>query len=254
MWEENAADWTALARAGYDVYRDLVNTPAFLEMLPEVSGLRGLDVGCGEGNNTRLVARRGARMTALDISPTFVRHARDEEAARPLGIAYVNASAVKLPFAAATFDFCMATMSIMDVPDQVAAVREAHRVLRRGGFFQFSISHPCFMTPRWKAAFDDEGARVAVCCGDYFACPQGVVSEWTFSATPEDIRKTTRKFRVPQFYRTLSSWLNILLDCGFALERFQEPVAGDETARRHPIVADTRIVAYFLHVRCRKPN
>ncbi len=33
-WEENAATWTQLVRAGYDVYRDCLNTPAFFDMLP----------------------------------------------------------------------------------------------------------------------------------------------------------------------------------------------------------------------------
>jgi len=38
-WNENADNWTALARAGFDVYRDLLNTPAFFELLPDVNGL-----------------------------------------------------------------------------------------------------------------------------------------------------------------------------------------------------------------------
>jgi trans-aconitate methyltransferase len=59
-WDANAEAWTELVRAGYDHYRDGLNTPAFLEMLPDVEGLAGLDVGCGEGHNTRLVAERGA--------------------------------------------------------------------------------------------------------------------------------------------------------------------------------------------------
>ena len=75
-WDENAEAWTRLARAGYDVYRDELNTPAFLEMLPDVDGLSGLDVGCGEGHNTRLVLERGARMTGIDIAENFVRHAK----------------------------------------------------------------------------------------------------------------------------------------------------------------------------------
>jgi hypothetical protein len=54
MWEANAAAWVELTRAGYDVNRDLVNTPAFLAMLPDVGGLVGIDLGCGEGHNTRL--------------------------------------------------------------------------------------------------------------------------------------------------------------------------------------------------------
>ena len=61
-WNENAATWTRLARAGYDVYRDYLNTPAFFHLLPAVGGLSGLDIGCGEGHNTRLLARRGVRM------------------------------------------------------------------------------------------------------------------------------------------------------------------------------------------------
>ena len=66
-------------RAGYDFYRDGLNTPAFLPMLPETRGLSGLDIGCGEGHNTRLLAERAARMVGIDISGNFVRHAREAE-------------------------------------------------------------------------------------------------------------------------------------------------------------------------------
>lgn len=116
-WDENAEAWTELVRAGYDHYRDGLNTPAFLEMLPEVEGLSGLDVGCGEGHNTRLLARRGARVTGIDISGTFVRHAKEEEEREPRGIRYERASAVGLPFEEASFDFVTAFMSLMDIPE-----------------------------------------------------------------------------------------------------------------------------------------
>ena len=59
-WNENADTWTHLSRAGYDTYRDHLNTPAFLEMLPDIHNLNGLDIGCGEGSNTRLLAEKGA--------------------------------------------------------------------------------------------------------------------------------------------------------------------------------------------------
>ncbi len=59
-WNENAEVWTKLARAGYDIFRDGLNTPAFLAMLPSIEDLAGLDVGCGEGHNTGLLAERRA--------------------------------------------------------------------------------------------------------------------------------------------------------------------------------------------------
>jgi len=39
FWDGNAEAWTKLVRAGYDIYRDGLNTPAFLAMLTEVDGL-----------------------------------------------------------------------------------------------------------------------------------------------------------------------------------------------------------------------
>jgi 2-polyprenyl-3-methyl-5-hydroxy-6-metoxy-1,4-benzoquinol methylase len=80
--------WTELVRAGYDHSRDGPNTLAFLEMLPEIDGLSGLDVGCGEGHNTRLLAKRSARMTGIGTSRTFIRHAKEAEDAHRLGIDY----------------------------------------------------------------------------------------------------------------------------------------------------------------------
>ena len=135
-WESNAEAWTQLARAGYDTSRDYVNTPAFLAMLPAAIGLNGLDIGCGEGHNTRLLAQRGAHMTAVDITPTFLRHAVDMERQQPLGIRYQRASAVALPFPDATFDFATSFMCLMDMPEPERAIREAYRVVKPGSFFQ----------------------------------------------------------------------------------------------------------------------
>ena len=132
-WEENAADWVRLARRGFDTSRDLVNSPAFFALLPDVRGRRGLDLGCGDGHNTRLVVERGARMTGLDIAWGMVRPAAEHERAEPRGIRYVRGSGAALPFADGEFDFVTAFMSLMDMPGPEAALREAWRVLRSGG-------------------------------------------------------------------------------------------------------------------------
>jgi len=91
--------------------------------------------------------RFGVRMHAIDVAPTFIRHARDAERAEPLGVAYLVADGMDLPFASGSFDFATAFMSMMDMAEQGRVLCEAARVLRPGGFLQFSILHPCFVPP-----------------------------------------------------------------------------------------------------------
>jgi ubiquinone/menaquinone biosynthesis C-methylase UbiE len=253
LWDCNADAWTKLARAGYDVYRDWLNTPAFLEMLPDVHGLRGLDIGCGEGHNTRLLAERGAVMTAKDITPRFVAHAVAAERESPLGISYQVASAVELPFPDAGFDFATAFMSLMDIPENDRALAEAFRVLKPGGFLQFSITHPCYDTPHRRPLRGSDGLVYAVEVGGYFENVQGRVDEWLFGAAPKEAKEGLPKFRTPRFTRTVSDWFNTLIGAGFVLERLAEPRADDETVRRCPHMQDTQVAPSFLHVRCRKP-
>jgi len=252
FWDANAEAWTALSRAGYDQSRDQFNTPQFMAILPELRGLRGLDIGCGEGHNTRLLARRGADMTGLDISTRFLDYAVASERQDPLAIAYVKASAQAMPFPEASFDFATAFMSLMDVPQPDLAVRQAWRVIRPGGFFQFSICHPCFQTHRWQWVFDEAGRRQGIVCGDYFERRDGAIDEWSFGAAPAELKARYPKFRIPRFYRTLSEWMHMLLDNGFVITRVQEPAPTAEQVSHNPSLYDGRLFAWFLHLQCRR--
>lgn len=253
-WERNAETWTKYSRAGYDRYRDALNTPAFLDMLPEIAGLRGLDLGCGEGTNTRAVAEMGADMTGLDIAPTFLAHARATEASDPRGITYVLGDGLTLPFAENSFDFVTAFMSMMDMSDQQGVLREVNRVIVPGGFLQFSILHPCFVPPRRRNIRNARGEPIAVEVADYFRETDGEVETWLFSSIPEEERRQEKPFTIPRFHRTLSSWVGMIVDAGLIIEAFGEPMASAEIAAAEPVVADTRVAPIFLHVRARKPR
>jgi SAM-dependent methyltransferase len=254
FWEANAETWSRHSRAGYDVYRDALNTPAFLAMLPPIHGLAGLDIGCGEGSNTRQLARRGAKMHAVDIAPTFIRHALAAEEAEPLGIVFQVGDGMDLPFASVLFDFVTSFMALMDMPDQHRVLREAERVLRPGGFFQFSILHPCFVPPHRKTLREPDGRVRGVEVGGYFDATDGQVDTWWFSSAPEEERRKVAPFRVPRFHRTLSEWVDFICQAGLVIERLGEPCAEPELAEAEPVVADTRIAPIFLHFRVRKPT
>jgi hypothetical protein len=143
-------------------------------------------------------------------------------------------------------------MSFMDIPEAAMVLGEAHRVLRPGGFLQFSIEHPCFATPHRRNLRGPDGRTYALEVGDYFRRLDGDISEWTFNAAPPEARAGLRRFRIPRFTRPVSEWLNLLIDTGFAIERVAEPKPADDTVRACPRLQDAQVVAYFLHVRARK--
>jgi SAM-dependent methyltransferase len=150
---EDLSSWDALA----DGWSEWVHSngtrlfmldPAHLQALGDVAGKRVLDAGCGEGRFARMMAERGAKVTAFDFSPRMIELAVNAEAEKPLGIEYFVADMTDLSrFSDGTFDVAVAYLSLIDVPDYERALDEFRRTLRPGGSFQFSIVHPCFLSP-----------------------------------------------------------------------------------------------------------
>ncbi|MBL7177876.1 MAG: class I SAM-dependent methyltransferase, partial [Desulfobacteraceae bacterium] len=199
-------------------------------------------------------AKCGARVVAIDISDSFIKYAKQSEKQEPLGIDYKVASAVELPFDAFKFDFAVGLMSFMDIPEIDRVLAEAYRVLKPGGFLQFSIEHPCFATPHRRNLRNQEGLAYAVEVGDYFRNLQGEISEWIFGAAPPEMREGLRRFKTPRFTRTVSQWMNLIIKTGFVLEMIEEPYPSNETVLKCPEMQDAQVVAYFLHIRSRKPK
>ena len=142
----------------------------------------------------------------------------------------------------------------MDVPETDRALSESYRVVRPGGFLQFSIAHPCYDTPYRQNLRDDQHRTYAIEVAKYFEGSEGEVDEWLFKAAPAHARQGLRKFSIPRFRRTLSFWLNLLIDTGFQPEHVEEPRPSNETVAACPELQDAQVVAYFLHMRARKPS
>ena len=95
-----------------------------------------LDVGCGTGFLIdRLAKRRGAEYVGLDLSPEMLKMARQKRIA---GARFVQGTADKLPFKAEAFDIVTCSQSFHHYPYPERAMREALRVLRRGGLYILS--------------------------------------------------------------------------------------------------------------------
>lgn len=127
-------------------------------------------------------------------------------------------------------------------------------MLKPGGFLQFSIGHPCFDTPHCRKVCGEDGVVYAVEVGGYFQNPDGEIAEWLFEAAPPSEMGGLPKFRTPRFARTMSQWMNMLIDVSFVLEQVGGPYPSSDALCARPALQDAWVVAYFLHIRARKPR
>lgn len=104
--------------------------------LGDVRGRRVLDYGCGHGMAAVVLARRGADVTAFDLSPGYVREAQERAAANSVRITCRVADAEELPFPDRAFDAVWGN-AVLHHLDLSRAGRELSRVLRPGGVAVF---------------------------------------------------------------------------------------------------------------------
>ena len=245
LWEANATVWNEASNKGYDIWRDYVNTPAFLNMLPNVSERSGLEIGCGEGYNSHLLARYCHSLIAIDFSKKFIQSNQER---KRKNLIFQEADANCLPFADATFDFAVAIMSLMDMANIENVLSEVYRILTPEGFFQFSIIHPCFNEHLGRWHRNKKGKYDAFLMKNYFKETEGDIHEWQHVKSPVSMQR----FKVPRFSRPLHRWITLLLKAGFSIDAIAEPFANDDAIKKYPELATTRTVAHSLIIRVKK--
>ena len=135
----------------YDVMNDLMSggmhrlwKDRFVARVKPRPGEDILDMAGGTGDVAFRMARRGARVTVADINADMLEVGKERAERRGLaGLSWKVENAEKLSFANASFDAYTIVFGIRNVTDIPAALREAHRVLKRGGRFycmEFSSS------------------------------------------------------------------------------------------------------------------
>jgi ubiquinone/menaquinone biosynthesis C-methylase UbiE len=185
---------------------------ALPDLIGEIAGQRVCDLACGQGVVARELARRGARVTGIDLSAGLLDLARGDEATAPLGITYRRGDAHHLPeIPEAAFDGLVCCMALMDIPDLAAAAGTIRRVVRPGGWVAIVTTHPCFETPdAWWAA-DEAGLP-------YRAVRAYLDEGFWRSGNPDGVRG-----KVGAYHRTLGTLLTTLAAADLALERLDEP-------------------------------
>jgi 2-polyprenyl-3-methyl-5-hydroxy-6-metoxy-1,4-benzoquinol methylase len=222
--------YDAIAPTGYDAIADWYSVhvrssrsihaailPSMLALLGDVDGSTVCDLGCGEGVVSRLVARRGAQVVGVDLSVRLLAIAVEHEDLEPLNIEYRLEDASSLAgFDDGCIDGVVSNLALADIADLEGVARSVARVLCPGGWFVFSINHPC-------GPCTGPDGTLHFSARDYFA--EGF---WR-SPNPESVRG-----RVGAHHRTLATYLNALTGAGLALEGCAEPRATPAMAARVP--------------------
>jgi SAM-dependent methyltransferase len=224
-WERHADDWVRWAREpGHDSYW-LFHRERFFELVPPPGRLT-LDLGCGEGRVARDLKALGHRVVAVDASPTMVDAAR---AADP-ELDVVQGDAASLPFDDGFADLVVAFMSLHDVDDMSAAVREAARVLDAGGRLIAAVVHPFNTAGRFETREPDAPF---------------VIRESYFERRryKDVIERDGLRMTFESRHWTLEDYVSALVDAGLTIDALREiPDPVDARRARRPL---------FLHIRAR---
>lgn len=210
-WDADADDYHA-EHGDFLGVADFVWCPENLResdarLLGEVAGRRILEVGCGSAPCARWLADRGAEVVAFDLSAGMLRHARQAAVDTGIVVPLVQADVCQLPFAAASFDLAFSAFgAIPFVAESDAALREVARVLRPGGRWVFSVTHPM----RWMFP-DDPGPRGLTVIQSYF--DRSPYVEVDGDGIPAYV----------EHHRTLGDRIRELVAAGFTLVDLIEP-------------------------------
>jgi SAM-dependent methyltransferase len=197
-----------------------------LALLPgDLRGVRVLDLACGYGTASRYLAQLGARVTGLDISAGLLSRARQIEDSKPLGIRYIHGDATSTHWwDGVAYDGVLCNMALMDIDDLDGALSTVAMVLGPGGWFSFSVFHPCYPG-------GPEGSWSGL---PSWPPERGYAWEGWWSTAGDGVRG-----RAGGNHRMLSTYLNAILRAGLTLE---------EVAERGSSVPVTFIA------RCRRPG
>jgi SAM-dependent methyltransferase len=235
LWETHASWWI-------DGFTDGADPEYVEQILPlateELAGAtRVLDIGCGDGQISRLAASLGATVAGID--PTWncidVAHQRDG------GVSVAQAGAASLPFRDASFDTAVACLVFEHIDEVDAAIAEVGRVLAPGGVFCFFLNHPILQAPG-SAWVDDHLVDP----------PEQYWRLGPYLDEVETIEQVELGVWIRFIHRPLSRYVNSLAAHGLTIERMLEPAPPDGFLERAPGYAASAAFPRLLYLRVRK--
>ena len=229
---------------GYSKLRDrevnannLFEIPTLKSLLPNLDGMRILDLGCGFGEHCKEYIRQGAvRVVGVDISEKMLKTAR-EEYSDP-NILYLNIPMEDIGSIDEKFDMVISSLALHYVEDFAGVVKAVYSLLDDGGIFLFSQEHPvntCYSGDGDRWTRDENGNKIHANLANY-CVEQRNDSTWFVEG-------------VQKYHRMFSTIVNTLADTGFKILKMAEPYPTPEIHKNYPEYDDLFHKPDFLFVK-----
>lgn len=236
LWETHAGWWIDGFTEGADPeYEEQILPMAAREL---AGSRRILDVGCGDGQVSRLAIGLGAEVV-VGVDPTW--NQISVAAGRGGGASFAKSGAGALPFADASFDAVVACLVFEHIRDVDDAIAEVARVLTPGGRFCFFLNHPLLQTPN-SGWIDDQDLDPPE---QYWRIGPYLIEDETIEEVEKDVF-------IPFIHRPLSRYVNALSDNGLVIDRMEEPAPPPGFIARAEEYADAATIPRLLYLRSRK--
>ena len=220
---------------------NLFEIPERLKMLPDVKGLKILDLGCGSGEECVEYIKMGAKaVVGVDISEKMLEVAKEKNS--DPAITYLCMPMEDIGSIEGEFDLAVSSLALHYIEDFKGVVKNVGRLLKKGGEFIFSQEHPMVTChsgtagSRWTR--DENGKKIHVNISNY-----GKEGERETSWFVDNVKI---------YHRMFSTVINDLAEGGFAVERLAEPLPSDELLEKYPEYYDLFHKPDFLLVKARK--
>nr|WP_307992243.1 class I SAM-dependent methyltransferase [uncultured Niameybacter sp.] len=179
------------------------------KMLPDFTDKRVLDLGCGFGWHCRYAVEQGAReVIGIELSENMLNEARKMTSTSK--IKYIQMAIEDIDFEEESFDCIISSLVFHYIKSFEDICYKANKYLTKGGEFVFSVEHPVFTAEGkqdWK--YDEVGNKVCWPVDNYYI---------------EGIRHAIfLGEEVTKYHRTLTTYINGLLDNGFEIIKVVEP-------------------------------
>lgn len=232
-WDK-AAEWWNNEVGDIGAWHQYIDIdPAIFKILGNIRNKIILEIGCGNGYFSRLLAKKGARVMAIDISKKLLDFAIIKEKEKSLNINYFVRDAAKLyGIKSKYFDIAIANMSLMDIADARNTIKEVSRVLKQKGHFVFSITHPVFhdeFHQQWTIIREDKKKYFARAISRYL------------STTAEKRTLWLSGVKATHYHRSLETYSRYLRDANLLINGLWEIATKKEIVKARKEDSNTRL-------------